>query len=257
VSGVPVAQELVRLVDLPKCEGLRDPSYNRTRGSIAGENPMDLFWNARSMMRRFVYRFLSIVGIVLGFAQYSHAASVTYTFESPLFTLGQTTAINVIPNIGDPGFQATFLPGISIGNGAPYPPFTGQALFAGVALNLIFNTPVTHMSLGFALPVPRHGAFLTIVTPTDSVDVNPTFGNGLVQGGNVDFTPTSPFTTVTLYGFRAAFEADPGSPSEFGIDNLTLTTADEPSSLSLLAFVLPALVICVHVRMRTAIRPAA
>ena len=116
-------------------------------------------------MRRRSPLFLALIFCGL-FAVTAQATPVTYTFESPNFSLGQTTPLlNVAPNVGAGTFLTSFTDtidatGYSITNIQENALMTGQSMFALTAispLTLTFNTPVTSLSVLFAINVQSTG----------------------------------------------------------------------------------------------------
>jgi hypothetical protein len=160
------------------------------------------------------------------------AATVTYTFEAPVFSLGQATPlVNKSPNIGDPSFLASFISGpaangLQIGNN---PNLSGLSLFDGNlgpppdSLTITLNTPVSSVHLDFALFSPGHLDFT-------SASGNTSASTGTSsQVGVLNFSSPTPFTQFTLAGFSAA-----NAPVLIGIDNLVMNVP-EPSTLALIA----------------------
>ncbi|MBV8131912.1 MAG: VPDSG-CTERM sorting domain-containing protein [Alphaproteobacteria bacterium] len=196
------------------------------------------------MRPRFLALFTVLCLCALG-AGVSDAAPIIYSFEAPGFLLGQTTPLlNKPPDAaGPPTFTTSFTDavdpnGYQITNIPENGLMVGQSLFAPIVtspLTLTFNTPVTQLSVDFAIDIPNGfpPGFLQLMTPSGTVDQpssNVGGGNGF-QGGTLDFITASPFTTATLQGFFA-----PGGATQIDIDNLNLTPAPvaEPSTLGLL-----------------------
>ena len=198
------------------------------------------------MRRRFLTSLVVFCASALG-AGVSYAAPIIYSFEAPVFTLGQTTPLlNKPPDAAGP---ATFLTsftdavdanGYVISNVHNNNLMVGQTLFeltATSALTLTFNTPVTQLSVDFAINTGFAApGSLRLVTPSGTVNqVGSNVGGGF-PGGTLNFTTATPFTTATLEGFQ------PGGtvPTQIEIDNLNLTPivtgVPEPSTLGLLAF---------------------
>lgn len=160
------------------------------------------------------------------------AATVTYTFESPVFSLGQTTPLlNKSPNIGSPSFLASFNSspagnGFSIGNNPNL--FNGLSLMdpgspaAPDVLTITLNSPINGVQLDFAL---FQSGRLDLNSAVGGVSA--LTGPGL-QVGVLTFTSGIPFTQFTLAGFSA-----PNTPVLLAIDNLVLTVP-EPSTLALI-----------------------
>src|SRR5215813_3691855 len=164
------------------------------------------------MSRRFCVFVLVLCCCVL-FAETSRADSFAYTFESPNFTLGQTTPLlNIAPNVGAATFRTSFTDTVDptayqISNMPVNRLISGPALFAPFAttsaLTLTFNTPITQLSLDFAIPIPpNRGGFLRLVTSSGSLDqVSSTDGSDLFPGGTLTFSAATPFSSATLQGF--------------------------------------------------------
>jgi hypothetical protein len=180
---------------------------------------------------------------VLG-ASASRAAPIVYSFEAPVFTLGQTTPLlSEPPDAAGPAtFTTAFTDtvdanGYEIVNVPQNGLMVGQALIAPTAtsaLTLTFNTPVTQLSVNFAIDTSvASPGFLRLVTPSGTEDQtasNVGGGNGF-PGGTLTFTTTTPFTTATLQGFITGG----ASNTQIEIDDLNLTPAvPEPSTLGLL-----------------------
>lgn len=173
-----------------------------------------------------------------------------YTFETPLFTNGDTTPIApTAPNSGDPSFTTSFADagdpgGATIaGGGFLSPLFSGQFLVTTVpgVLTLTFNEPVYALQVAFALdaPISDSGALLQLVTPSTTFNQFNTAPGGNFAGGILTFSSTTPFTTATLDGIGGT-----GAPTPFAIDNLSLSTSQtpEPSFLAVLGAGLAGLV---------------
>ena len=202
-------------------------------------------------MRRVCCVFTLALCWAVAFAGTSHADAFTYTFESPNFTLGSTTPLlNVAPNVGASTFRTSFTDtvnanGYSITNIPENGLISGQSLFAAIVtspLTLTFSTPITQLSLVFAIDIPDGlpTGFLRLVTPSGSFDqVSSAVGGGNgFQGGSLNFTTSVPFTTATLQGFNSGGTSN----TQIDIDNLTLsTTTPEPSTLLLVGLGLAAL----------------
>jgi hypothetical protein len=161
---------------------------------------------------------------------------VTYTFEAPVFTLGQTTPLlDVAPNVGPASFLASFTSapsatGFLITASGPNPLFTGQILLDPTepdSLTVTLNSPVTGVEFVFALEQP--GATLTLTSAGVIAGIPGMDVGGPFQGGMFSLT-AGPFSSFTL---SAALPT--GAPVLFAIDNLTLTTTvPEPGTLALI-----------------------
>jgi hypothetical protein len=193
------------------------------------------------MKRNSLARFISL--FLLGLALGAEAATVTYTFESPAFTAGETTPLlNRAPQIGSSAFRANFtsLPSVTrlgVSAGPICPLFSGQCLIdpfpppGADTLRITLNTPITGVQVDFALFDPHHLQLTSSVGST-SAPVLPS-----TQWGTLSFTSGTPFTYFDLQGF------DPSNqPTQIAIDNLTMTLVPEPSAFALFsAFLLVAL----------------
>jgi len=173
-----------------------------------------------------------LCAVVLAFQTSAGAATVTYTFESPNFSLGQTTPLlNKTPNIGSPSFLTSFTSGpagngLSIGNNLNLPSgltlFDPGPPFAPDVLTISLNTPVDSVILDFALFLPGR------------LELNSASGNTFAltlhasQVGVLSFSSPTPFTQFTLAGFSAA-----NAPVLIAIDNLVMNVP-EPSTVALL-----------------------
>ncbi len=174
-------------------------------------------------------------------------ADAIYTFEAPEFTNGQTTPIlNAPPNSGPATFLTSFTDtsttnGYSISTSLMNNLMMGQALLEPSAtspLTLTFNTPVTSLSVDFAVDTPQSPAgSLVLNTPVGSTTQTGSNVGGAFPGGHLTFSSVTPFTTATLEGFNAA-----GAPTQIEIDNLDLVpvptsgATPEPASVVLLGF---------------------
>jgi hypothetical protein len=172
---------------------------------------------------------------LFGMSAQTEAATVTYNFEPPAFTAGQTTPFfNVAPQIGSSAFRADFSSSPSanallIGTSPLSPSFIGQFLFdpfppAGAnTLTIALNMPVTGVQLDFTLFLPGH-LLLTSSAGNFSAPTLPS-----TQYGSLSFNSLSPFTQFTLQGLDNS-----AIPTKLAIDNLVLTLVPEPSALTLL-----------------------
>lgn len=187
-------------------------------------------------------RMLLSVAVLVGCcaAGAANAAPIVYTFESPVFTSGQTTPLlNLSPNVGPATFLTSFTDAATpnaytISTIHENALMVGQSLFeptAISALTLTFNTPVTFLSVDFAINT-TFGApgFLRLVTSSGSI--NDAAGNvgGFFPGGTLTFSSLTPFSSATLQGF-----VNSDINTQIEIDNLQLTpvSVPEPASLAL------------------------
>jgi hypothetical protein len=160
-----------------------------------------------------------------------------YTFETPMFSVGQTTPLlSKPPNSGPSTFTTSFTD-TAVSNGyeilsfQPNSLMSGQVLVAPAgntsALTLVFSTPVTTLTVDFAIDQSINGAAGSFKLITGNGDVvNQTASNvgGFNQGGVLTFTTSTPFSSATLQGFG------PGATStEMAIDNLSLTFTQAPT----------------------------
>lgn len=195
-------------------------------------------------MRRFTMTLAVGIG-VLALAPAAEAAIVTYTFNSPQFTVGQTTPLlNRAPNVGDPTFLTSFtsVPTAAAFQIQPFaanPLLSGNVLFIPAGGNndliLTFNTPIDSLTVDFALNSPPGGR-LDLITPVGGTSLIGGNVGGGFPGGTLSFSSATPFTTATLRGFNVG-----GVRTEFAIDDLTLNTAaaiPEPASLAVLGALL-------------------
>ena len=192
------------------------------------------------------FRVLCLLLFVTSAALCVSAETVTYTFASPQFTVGERTPLlNRTPNIGSPTFLTSFTSsptanGFEVAFAQPNPLFEGNALFESGppfdTLTLIFNMPVASVQFVFAINQPPTGApgRVTLTSPAGSQTQMAGNVGGFTQGGTFSFSSPTPFTTLQLAAFTST-----GARVEFGIDNLTLSTAQggaipEPTTLVLL-----------------------
>jgi hypothetical protein len=177
-------------------------------------------------------------------------ADVVYTFEMPNFGTvpgnSVTPIMNVSPNQNPGTFTATFTDattatGYQISTMLENNLMMGQALLgtqlAGEALMIAFNTPVSQLTVDFAVANPQGSpGSLKLTTPSSGGTTQAASNvGGTFPGGTLTFSSPTPFTSVTLQGFQAGGT----SPSQIEIDNLHLTPAvtavvPEPASLVLL-----------------------
>jgi len=195
------------------------------------------------MIRQFIRVVVAVVSLSWA-APPAFATPITYTFEAPQFTFGQTTPLlNRAPNIGPASFLTTFTSsptanGFTVFSGSvPNPLFSGQHLIdpIGVADSILlsFNTPVFSLRVDFGLflqPTAAAG-LLTLLTPVGSISQPGGNVGGSFQGGTLVFNSLAPFTIAQLSAFNAA-----GVPNFFAIDNLVLDTSPvpEPATLALM-----------------------
>jgi hypothetical protein len=176
--------------------------------------------------------------------------SATYTFESPTFTAGTATPmLNRAPNSSSVvGFLASFTAApnpteFSISALAHNALITGQSLIdlgpTISSLTITFNQPVQSLSFVFATNSAQGG--------TGHLDLASTSGNqsqtsanvgGGFPGGTFNFSPATPFNSVTLSAYSST---GTGTPTQLDIDNLTLNIVPEPASLGLVVIGLAAL----------------
>ena len=181
-------------------------------------------------------RTLAIAGMltVTGLCSNPVAADpMTYTFEPPIFALGQPTPLlNRAPNIGDAAFRTDFTTGTtppaSINNFIPNPLFSGLNLLtnAGTStiLTLTFNAVVS--SIDFDFGVELFGATLRVASIAGNTDFVAGNVGGAFDGGvaHVDFA--NPVSTLSI--------SVVGGGSGYALDNLVLERVPEPAILALL-----------------------
>jgi hypothetical protein len=174
--------------------------------------------------------------VAIGTALAAHGGTATYTFEPPIFAVGDTTPmLNKAPNSGNlPGFTTSFT---SSGGGADYSIstfspnslFSGQMLYAPSftgSLILAFNAPINAITFVFAVDDFASGS-LTGTSSSGLLTVPATVqGAGGFVGGTFSFSPATAFSSISLAGFGGT-----GGPTQLAIDNLTLTNIPEPSAL--------------------------
>ncbi len=165
------------------------------------------------------------------FVHSSQAATVTYGFEAPQLTFGQTTPLlNVMPDIGPASFLANFtVPtggSIGVNNLQINPLFSGQNLMdpgsPADTLRVTVNTPITDVHLDFALMA--FSGHLRLQSSAGTVDAN-----AVGQSGSLTFHGATSFTQFDLLGLTSS-----NTGTLLAIDNLTMTLVPEPSSVFLL-----------------------
>lgn len=191
-------------------------------------------------MLRF-FRIFCVLLFVTSTAFSVSADPVSYTFEPPQFTLGQTTPLlNRAPNSGLATFRASFTSGPTangflISNAALNPLLSGQILQdpGGTPdiLTITLNMAVDQVQLAFAVIFPGR---LDLMSPVGGTSQNSSNVGGAFQGGILTFSSATPFTTFQLAAFTSA-----GAPILFAIDNLNMNTAavtavPEPATMLLL-----------------------
>lgn len=188
------------------------------------------------------------LALLLSSAERANADIVTYTFEqftappiggSPAPT---TPLLNIAPESGPSSFQANFLSSPNFNaffvfNFQPTFSFSGNGLFefpdngfgvSGNALTITLNQAVSSVSLVFGTEL---AGTLQFTSPSGNTSVTSTHQGGpdpnFDLGGNLAFSSSTPFSTFSL-------TTGPGG-TLFGIDNLTVDTVPETSSLILSA----------------------
>ena len=185
------------------------------------------------------FRILCLLLFVTSAALSVSADTVTYTFESPQFTVGERTSLlDRAPNSGLTTFRTSFTSspeanGFQILNFQPNVLFSGQMLydpsFPNESLRLSFNMPIDRVQVNFAVLEPGR---LDLTSPVGSVSQNSAVVGGDFQGGTLIFSSATPFTSFRLDAFGRL-----GNPNLFAIDNLVLNTAaaiPEPTTMLLL-----------------------
>jgi hypothetical protein len=171
------------------------------------------------------------------------AQTAIYSFETPVFTLGESTPLlNRSPNSGGPvGFTTSFTaaPGansFTISDTAGFQPnvlFNNQYLFIAIgtdALTLTLSSPVTSLQVDFAVNDSGAGGNLSLSSPVGNTNQIATLVGGAFPGGTLSFSSATPFSTVQFNAFTAA-----GGATEFALENLQLSAAvPEPASLALM-----------------------
>lgn len=182
-----------------------------------------------------------VAAAVFGLVAPAAATQVIYTFESPLFTFGQSTPLlNRTPNVGPATFNASFssgpsASGFAVSTGAFGPGFSGQILIdpfppsGADVLTVTVNTPISGVWLDFALFFPGR-LELSSSAGLLSASTGPSS-----QGGVLAFDGGTGFTQFQLRGISTSEE-----PVQIAIDNLTLTLVPEPSSGALFTAALAA-----------------
>ena len=187
-------------------------------------------WNNRNMR---LFPSAILCAVVFASQLSAGAATVTYTFEAPVFSLGETTPLtNKAPNIGSPSFLASFqsISGganrFAIGNNPNL--LSGMSLFdpgpsfpSGV-LTISLNTPVDFVMLDFALFQPGR---LDFASPSGNASAST---GPSPQTGVLTFSSPTPFTAFTLFGYGGSLS------TPFAIDNLVMNVP-EPSALALIS----------------------
>ncbi len=208
-----------------------------------------LFWSVttREQVKMKFFR-LALFTLVttLCLAASVNADTVTYTFESPQFVIGQTTPLlNRPPNIGLLTFQASFTSSPNangfavIGSGSFNTFIVGQSLQGqgqpADVLTISFNLPVNQVQVNFAL---EFSGRLALTSPVGSTSQLSAPAGGFAEGGILSFSSLAPFTTFQLSAFTNIGGTPIGGiPTRFLIDNLTLNTVaavPEPATMILL-----------------------
>jgi len=186
------------------------------------------------------FRIFCVLLFVTSTALSVSADPVSYTFEAPQFTFGQTTPLlNRAPNSGVASFQASFTSsltanGFVISSQALNPLLTGQILQGAIGipsvLTINLNMDVDQVQLAFAVIVPGR---LDLTSSVGGTSQNSANVGGVFPGGTLSFSSATPFTTFQLAAFSNA-----GAPIFFAIDNLNMNTAaaavPEPATMLLL-----------------------
>lgn len=191
-----------------------------------------------------------IAAATLFFPVYAQADTVTYTFEQPVFGVGNTTPIVRGPNSGPSGFEATFTAAPQAGaftifdSGQPNALITGQFLSVGITSNanntltVTLNTAINSVSVNFAIQIlfPSPGQLVLTSAAGSTSQLSALLpGAGLNQGGVLTFSSATPFTSFTLAAFNNF-----GQPTRFAIDDLVMQTVSaepvpEPATIFLLS----------------------
>jgi hypothetical protein len=176
--------------------------------------------------------------------------SATYTFETPTFTAGTVTPmLNRPPNSSGSvvGFLASFTAAPTV-NGYQVNNFQPNALISGLSYfdpgfpadstTITFNQPVESLSFNFATDTAQNTGRLQLTSSSGNVSQNSANVGGSFPGGTFNFSPATPFTSITLTGFA---DAGTANPVPIDIDNLTLNVVPEPASLGMMVIGLAAL----------------
>jgi hypothetical protein len=160
----------------------------------------------------------------------TYAATVTYTFESPAFSWGETTPsfTNRTPNIGSSSFEARFdvigaLAGLKsettqiCRNGMSL--VQSQGNFVLVSLIVSLNTPVDSVTFDFALSEPG------------SLFFHSPGGNSTVSTGPSSLVGVFNFSSPTPFNGFIMSTSLTGQGPHFSIDNLVMNVP-EPSTLA-------------------------
>ena len=175
---------------------------------------------------------LNLAIIIAGLAASAPAQTVTYTFEPPQFTAGETTPLlNEAPNIGSSSFLADFVStpnasGIDINTFAPNSLFSGQDLYVPSGqetLTISFNQPVNGVQFDFATDTTSGTGELSFSSSAGNA-TQPSGSQSPYSGGVFTFNSAVAFTSFQLEGFLD------GSQVPFAIDNLQLTLVPEPTN---------------------------
>ncbi len=182
------------------------------------------------------FRILCLLLFVTSAALSVSADTVTYTFESPQFTVGERTPLlDRAPNSGLSTFRASFISSpdttaFQISTFQPNVLFSGQMLydpgFPSESLRLSFNIPIDRVQVNFAVLDP---GLLTLTSPDGSTTQSSAVVGGAFQGGTLIFSSAIPFTMFRLDAFTTA-----GNPNLFAIDNLTMSTVAVPEPTTML-----------------------
>ena len=175
--------------------------------------------------------------------------SATYTFESPTFPTGITTPMpNRAPNSSSVvGFLASFTAAptanaCQVNSFQPNPLIVAQSLFnvafPADTLTITFNQPVGSLSFNFATDTNQGTGRIQLTSTSGNVSQNSANVGGTYPGGTFNFSPATPFTSISLKGFADAGTTN-GVPID--IDNLTLNVVPEPASLGVMVIGVAAL----------------
>lgn len=192
-----------------------------------------------SLSARRVVVVVAVVLMSLVHATATRADSISYSFDSPQFTPGETTPLlNRAPDNGPAGFVASFTSSSGI-NGFqlyevfpeyrtvpvpnPNPSISGQQIIGGGyndALTVLFNMPVRTVQLDFMTFGSGFSSFgdrLEFISPVGTASATSGADPTRYQT-RLYFSSETPFNTFQLTG-----------PTTFSIDNLTLNTAVVPA----------------------------